>query len=65
MNKKLALKTFRFLTAFILGALSMTAVFAYVFTATTISYRSSLFPGRTVSVRNGKVITTLVHYNAR
>lgn len=65
MNKKQALKVFRFLTAFILGALSMTAVVAYVFATTTISYRSSLFPGRTVSVRNGKVITTLVHYNAR
>lgn len=62
MNKKQALKFFRFCTAFILGALSMTALVAYVFATTTISYRSSLFPGRAVSVRNGHVITQLVKY---
>lgn len=41
----------------------MMGIGAYIFTATTISYRSSLFPGRSVSVRSGRIVTTLIRYS--
>lgn len=54
MHKKLA-RLYNTLSTFILGAMTATLIIGYVFTQTTVSYRSTLFPEKLVRIQSGSL----------